>query len=64
MPKQKTNKSAMKRFKLRKSGSIKRHKQGRRHILTKKSAKRKMHLRKATNMSKVDEKNVRTLMQA
>ncbi len=64
MPKQKTNKSATKRFKLRKSGSIKRYKQGRRHILTKKSAKRKMHLRKGTTMSKSDEKNVKTLMNA
>ena len=64
MPKQKTNKSAAKRFKLRKNGSIKRYKQNRSHIMTKKSAKRKMHLRQGTNVSKSDEKNIRTLMNA
>ncbi len=64
MPKMKTNKSAAKRFKLRKSGSIKRYKQGTSHILTKKSAKRKMHLRKGTNVSKADEKNIKTLLNA
>lgn len=64
MPKMKTNKSAAKRFKLRKSGSIKRYKQGKRHILTKKSAKRKMHLRQGTNVSKASEKNIKTLLNA
>ena len=64
MPKMKTNKSVAKRFKLRKSGSTKRSKQGVSHILTKKSAKRKMHLRKATSVSKADEKKVRTLFNA
>ena len=60
----KTNKSVAKRFKIRKSGSIKRNKQNRSHILTKKSAKRKMHLRKATNVSKADEKRIKTLVNA
>lgn len=60
----KTNKSATKRFKLRKSGSIKRNKQGKSHILTKKSSKRKMHLRQGTNVSKADEKNIKALLNA
>ena len=64
MPKQKTNKSVAKRFKVRKSGSIKRNKQNRSHIMTKKSAKRKMHLRKGTNVDKADEKRIKTLMNA
>ena len=37
MPKQKTHSGAKKRFKLKKSGLIKRNKMNRRHILTKKS---------------------------
>ena len=37
MPKQKTNSAAKKRFIVKKSGVIKRSKQGRRHILTKKT---------------------------
>ena len=46
MPKQKTNSSAKKRFEVKKSGVIKRNQQGKRHILTKKSSKRKRDLRK------------------
>ena len=37
MPKQKTNSAAKKRFDVKKSGLIKRSKQGKRHILTKKT---------------------------
>mgnify|MGYP000422479859 CR=1 FL=1 len=64
MPKQKTNSSAKKRFKLKKSGVIKRNKQNRRHILTKKSPKRKRGLRKATYVSKADYKNIQEMIQA
>ena len=49
MPKIKTNPGAAKRFKRTASGSFKRNKSHRRHILTKKSTKRKRHLR-APNM--------------
>ena len=42
MPKMKSKSGAKKRFKVRKSGSIKRNKQGHRHILAKKSPKRKI----------------------
>jgi len=45
MPKMKSNKSATKRFKVTGSGRVKRGQSHRRHILTKKSTKRKRHLR-------------------
>ena len=45
MPKMKTNRAAAKRFKITKSGRIKYNKANRRHILTKKSSKRKRQLR-------------------
>ena len=46
MPKIKTHSGAKKRFKVSKSGKIKRDHVGRRHILTKKNTKRLRHLRK------------------
>lgn len=51
MPKVKTKKSIKKRFKLTGTGKLMRCKQGRRHILTKKTSKRKRHLKKAVAMS-------------
>ena len=45
MPKIKSNSGAKKRFKVTASGRIKRNQSHRRHILTKKSTKRKRHLR-------------------
>ena len=45
MPKIKTNRSAAKRFKRTGGGGFKRAQSHRRHILTKKSTKRKRHLR-------------------
>lgn len=48
MPKLKTRKSVAKRFKITKSGKIKRTQAGRSHILTKKSRKRKRQLRHKT----------------
>jgi len=44
MPKSKPNKSALKRFKLTKSGKIRRHKAFRRHLLAGRSRKRKRAL--------------------
>jgi large subunit ribosomal protein L35 len=58
MPKMKSKKSAAKRFRVRGSGSIKRSKAYLRHILTKKSTKRKRHLRGTTE---VHETNVRAV---
>jgi len=51
MPKMKTKKSAAKRFKITGSGKIVHHQGGHRHLATKKSTKRKRHLRKDTNLS-------------
>ena len=48
MPKMKTKRAAAKRFKATGTGKIKRFKAYKRHILTKKSTKRKRNLRKAT----------------
>jgi len=45
MPKMKTNRGAAKRFGRTASGGLKRAQSHRRHILTKKSTKRKRHLR-------------------
>ncbi len=63
MPKMKTNKGAAKRLKRTASGRLKRGKQGRRHILTKKDRKRKRHLRAPTLVSKADEKRMKRLLQ-
>ena len=46
MPKMKTRKSAAKRFSFTGSGKVKYKKQGLRHIITKKTTKRKRNLRK------------------
>ena len=46
MPKVKTNSSAKKRFKITGTGKITHQKSFKRHILTKKSKKRKRNLRK------------------
>jgi len=48
MPKMKSKRGAAKRFKVRGSGSIKRAGAYKRHILTKKTTKRKRHMRNAT----------------
>ena len=54
MPKIKTNRGAAKRFKKSASGSFKRGQSHRRHILTKKSTKRKRQLRSPTQLHKSD----------
>ncbi len=63
MPKMKTNRSAAKRFRKTATGRLKRGKQNRRHILTKKSPKRKRQLRRAALVSKADEKRMKRLLQ-
>jgi large subunit ribosomal protein L35 len=52
MPKVKTNSSAKKRFKVTASGKITHQKAFKRHILTKKSTKRKRGMRKDGEVSK------------
>ncbi|PKL25596.1 MAG: 50S ribosomal protein L35 [Spirochaetae bacterium HGW-Spirochaetae-3] len=47
MPKMKTKRAAAKRFTLTADGKVKYKKMNTRHILTKKTSKRKRHLRKA-----------------
>ena len=47
MPKMKSKTGAKKRFRTTGTGKFKRNKKGRRHILTKKTTKRKRKLRKA-----------------
>jgi large subunit ribosomal protein L35 len=54
MPKIKTNRGAAKRFKPNGSGTLKRGQSHRRHILTKKSTKRKRQLRSPAQLHKAD----------
>jgi large subunit ribosomal protein L35 len=63
MPKMKTHRGAAKRFKRTASGSgIKRGQSHRSHILTKKSSKRKRHLRSAIMVDKADVAMVKRLI--
>lgn len=62
MPKMKTHRGAAKRVKRTASGGLKRNKAFTSHILTKKTAKRKRNLRKATMLSAGDMRRVRTLV--
>ena len=62
--KQKTKKSAAKRFKLTGRGKLKRFKANKRHILTKKAKKRKRHLRKGTMTSGADTVRIKRLLLA
>jgi len=61
MPKLKTNKAAKKRFKLLKSGKIKRKKPFLRHILTSKAKGRKRGLRKHTLVNPADVRGIKQL---
>lgn len=54
MPKMKTNRGAAKRFRKTASGGFKRAQSHRRHILTKKSTKRKRGLRAPASLHKAD----------
>jgi large subunit ribosomal protein L35 len=62
MPKLKTNKSAAKRFKKTASGGFKRGHSHLRHILTKKSTKRKRQLRGVTLVHATDTDRIRQMM--
>lgn len=63
MPKMKTNKAAAARFKLKKSGKIKRNKQHTTHILTKMSNSRKRRLKKDTIVHANQQKTIKQLIQ-
>lgn len=62
MPKLKTNSGAKKRFKLTKSGKIKRQHTNRRHILESKAPGTKRRLRKAGLVAKVDQPGIMKLL--
>ena len=64
MPKQKTKRAAMKRFTITGSGAIKRNRANKRHILTKKTHKRKKQLGKSTLVSSADYPRTIKLLQA
>lgn len=64
MPKMKSNRGAAKTFKVTASGKIKRKHSLKRHILTKKSAKRIRQLRHDALVSDADAKRVKRMLLA
>jgi large subunit ribosomal protein L35 len=58
----KTKKSVAKRFKVTGNGKIRRHKANKSHILTKKTSKRKRHLRKSKEVKGKRKKNLKKMM--
>lgn len=62
MPKMKTNRGAAKRLKVTARGRLKRRKAFKSHILTKKRRKRKRALRKATWVSRSQERAMKRLL--
>ncbi len=62
MPKQKTNSSAKKRFKITGTGKIKRKHAFKSHILTKKSTKRKRNLTHAGLVTDSDSNRVKKML--
>lgn len=62
MPKMKTRKAAAKRYRVTGSGKVRYKKQGLRHILTKKSTKRKRGLRASGILSDAEAKKVKVLL--
>ncbi len=62
MPKMKRNRSAQKRFRLTASGKIRRNHAFARHILTKKTRKRKRQLRNPALVSSADAPRIKRLL--
>ena len=62
MPKMKTHRGAAKRFKKTGTGKIKRSRNNKQHILTKKSSKRKRKLRQSDLVATVDEKRLKQMI--
>jgi large subunit ribosomal protein L35 len=62
MPKMKSHRGAAKRFKKTASGKLKRSQSMKRHILTKKSPKRKRNLRQGAMVSDADQKRMTRLL--
>lgn len=62
MPKMKSNRGAAKTFRKTASGKFKRAHAFKKHILTKKTTKRKRHLRHASLVSKADKSRVARML--
>jgi large subunit ribosomal protein L35 len=62
MPKIKSNRGAMKRFRVTGSGKVKRSKGFKGHLLSSKSKKRKRALRQSALVSQNEQKNIRKLI--
>jgi large subunit ribosomal protein L35 len=62
MPKIKTSRAAAKRFRRTPGGRLKRNQSHRRHILTKKSTKRKRHLRPHETVAAADAPRVERML--
>ncbi len=62
MPKMKSKRGAAKRFKVRAGGSIKRSHAYMRHILTKKSTKRKRQLRRSNAVDSTNTRAIRSML--
>ncbi|MEG1981506.1 MAG: 50S ribosomal protein L35 [Clostridia bacterium] len=62
MPKLKTHSGAKKRFGITKNGKVKMNHAGRRHILNKKSTKRKRQLRRAEFASPANASTIKKLI--
>ena len=62
MPKMKSNRGAAKRFRKLASGKVKRGKGFRRHILTKKTTKRKRKLRAGDYIAPADKRELQRLL--
>ncbi len=64
MPKMKSNRAAMKRFKTTAKGKVKRKRAYAGHMFKSKSPDQKRRLRKAAYVAKVDEKRVKRMILA
>lgn len=64
MPKMKSNRAAKKRFRLTGTGKVRRNRAYARHILTKKTQKRKRLLRRTTVATPADESRIKRMLSA
>ncbi len=64
MPKMKSNRSARKRFRLTATGKVRRQHAFTRHLLTKKTRKRKRELRHPAHIAAADARRVKRLLLA
>jgi large subunit ribosomal protein L35 len=62
MPKMKSKRGAMKRFRKTGTGKVKRKQSHLRHILTKKTRARKRKLRRSAYVDAADQKNVKRML--